>query len=196
MNFRIETEQEDDGRWIAEVVDLPGVLVYASTLDEAILKAQSLGIADPRREDRQRCGTLASPYDFFPCSMTHWPSKKPRRVLASLLRIGCTVKRETAGSHKILSRPGWPDYVFAFHDSVEIGPRMLARIAKRFFAAPCSFKTTVFAKCKGSVPPATACSFPLTWNAKSAGNLSVEPFPPCNEVMRHRLPSAFSKLQD
>jgi len=40
-----------------------------------------------------------------------------------------TVKR-TTGSHRVLERPGWPDVVFAFHDSDEIGPRMLARIAR------------------------------------------------------------------
>jgi predicted RNA binding protein YcfA (HicA-like mRNA interferase family) len=39
------------------------------------------------------------------------------------------VKRQT-GSHKVLARPGWPDMVFAFHDGDEIGPRMLARLAK------------------------------------------------------------------
>jgi hypothetical protein len=33
--------------------------------------------------------------------------------------------------HRTLSWPDWPDYVFAFHDSVEVGPRMLARIARR-----------------------------------------------------------------
>jgi len=43
--------------------------------------------------------------------------------------IGWEVKR-TTGSHRILTRPGWPDFVFAFHDGEEIGPRMLARIAK------------------------------------------------------------------
>jgi predicted RNA binding protein YcfA (HicA-like mRNA interferase family) len=58
-----------------------------------------------------------------------WPSTRARRVLAALLRIGWRVKRET-GSHKTLARDGWPDYVFAFHDTVEIGPKMLARIAK------------------------------------------------------------------
>jgi predicted RNA binding protein YcfA (HicA-like mRNA interferase family) len=51
-------------------------------------------------------------------------------VLAALQRIGWTIKRQV-GSHRILSRSGWPDVVFAFHDSEEIGPRMLARIAKR-----------------------------------------------------------------
>jgi predicted RNA binding protein YcfA (HicA-like mRNA interferase family) len=52
-------------------------------------------------------------------------------VLAALLRIGWAVKRESGGSHKVLSRPGWDDVVFSFHDGEEIGPRMLARIAKR-----------------------------------------------------------------
>jgi predicted RNA binding protein YcfA (HicA-like mRNA interferase family) len=63
--------------------------------------------------------------------MSQWPSSKARTVLAALLRIGWSIKRETAGSHRILSRPGWPDYVFAFHEGEEIGPRMLARIAKK-----------------------------------------------------------------
>jgi len=40
------------------------------------------------------------------------------------------VKRLKAGSHRTLERPGYPDYTFAFHDSVEIGPKMLAKIAK------------------------------------------------------------------
>ncbi|HXE88223.1 MAG TPA: type II toxin-antitoxin system HicA family toxin [Hyphomicrobiaceae bacterium] len=61
--------------------------------------------------------------------MTAWPSAKARRVLAALIRIGWQVKRQS-GSHKTLTRPDWPDYVFAFHDSDEIGPRMLARIAR------------------------------------------------------------------
>lgn len=63
--------------------------------------------------------------------MTSWPSSKARRVLAALFRIGWTLKRQS-GSHKTLSRPGWPDVVFAFHDGEEIGPRMgFTRIAKR-----------------------------------------------------------------
>ena len=52
-------------------------------------------------------------------------------MLAALQRIGWSVKRRTAGSHIVLSRPEWPDFVFAFHDRDEIGPRMLARIGKR-----------------------------------------------------------------
>ena len=62
--------------------------------------------------------------------MSQWPSTKAREVLSALLRIGWTIKRQSGGSHRILERPDWPDYIFAFHDSEEIGPRMLARIAK------------------------------------------------------------------
>jgi len=62
--------------------------------------------------------------------MTEWQSARARRVLAALLRIGWSLKRQTA-SHRVLARPGWPDVTFAFHDNEEIGPRMLTRIAKR-----------------------------------------------------------------
>ena len=62
--------------------------------------------------------------------MSEWPATKARRVLAALLRIGWSIKRE-ASSHKVLSRADWPDTVFAFHDRDEIGPHMLARIANR-----------------------------------------------------------------
>ena len=62
--------------------------------------------------------------------MSQWGSIKSRLVLAALLRIGWTVKRQS-GSHRILARIGWADVVFAFHDGEEIGPRMLARVARR-----------------------------------------------------------------
>jgi predicted RNA binding protein YcfA (HicA-like mRNA interferase family) len=62
--------------------------------------------------------------------MSAWGSTKANKVLKALLKIGWSIKRETGGSHRVLEREGWPDYVFAFHDGTEIGPRMLARIAK------------------------------------------------------------------
>jgi predicted RNA binding protein YcfA (HicA-like mRNA interferase family) len=67
--------------------------------------------------------------------MSQWPSAKAKSVLAALLRIGWGIKRESS-SHKVLSRPGWPDVVFAFHDREEIGPKMLARIAKNTGLTP------------------------------------------------------------
>jgi len=62
--------------------------------------------------------------------MSAWPSTRARRVLAALFRIGWAVKCQS-GSHRTLSRAGWADLVFAFHEDEEIGARMLARIAKR-----------------------------------------------------------------
>ncbi len=61
--------------------------------------------------------------------MSQWSATKAKRLLAALIRIGWGIKRQS-GSHRTLFRPGWPDVVFAFHDNEEIGPRMLARLAK------------------------------------------------------------------
>jgi len=68
--------------------------------------------------------------------MSQWRSTKARTVLSALLRIGWSIKREASGSHKVLARPGFPDYVFSFHDQDEVGPRMLARIAKHTGLTP------------------------------------------------------------
>ncbi|MBI4202183.1 MAG: type II toxin-antitoxin system HicA family toxin [Chloroflexi bacterium] len=54
--------------------------------------------------------------------MTSWPSTKAPQVLRALLRAGWAIKRQS-GSHRVLSKEG-------FHDQEEIGPAMLARIAK------------------------------------------------------------------
>jgi predicted RNA binding protein YcfA (HicA-like mRNA interferase family) len=61
--------------------------------------------------------------------LTLWRAAKAGRVLRALHRVGWTVKRQR-GSHRVLERQGWHDYVFAFHEGEEIGSRMLARIAK------------------------------------------------------------------
>ncbi len=58
-----------------------------------------------------------------------WGSAPARQVLSALIRVGWSIKR-SSGSHHVLARPGWPDFVFAFHAREEVGPRMLARIAK------------------------------------------------------------------
>ena len=67
--------------------------------------------------------------------MSRWPSAKARDVLRALGRIGWKVKRQS-GSHKTLAREGYADVVFAFHDRDEIGPKMLARLAKHTGLAP------------------------------------------------------------
>jgi predicted RNA binding protein YcfA (HicA-like mRNA interferase family) len=67
--------------------------------------------------------------------MSQWPSSKARRINAALIKLGWSVKRQT-GSHRTLQRKGWADFVFAFHDGDELGPRMLARIAKHTGLTP------------------------------------------------------------
>jgi predicted RNase H-like HicB family nuclease len=42
MRFTVEIDREDDGRWIAEITDLPGVMVYGPTREEAVARVQAL----------------------------------------------------------------------------------------------------------------------------------------------------------
>lgn len=44
MQLVIETEQEEDGRWVGEVLELPGVLAYGDTREQAILRVQALAL--------------------------------------------------------------------------------------------------------------------------------------------------------
>lgn len=61
--------------------------------------------------------------------MSHWGASKARVVLAALLRIGWRIDRQV-GSHRTLKRQGWRDFIFAFHEGEEIGPKMLSRVAR------------------------------------------------------------------
>jgi predicted RNA binding protein YcfA (HicA-like mRNA interferase family) len=61
--------------------------------------------------------------------VAQWGAHKAKRVLAALQAIGWSIARQT-GSHRTLTRLGWPAYTWAFHEGEELGPRMLARIAK------------------------------------------------------------------
>lgn len=44
MKFTLEVEQETDGRWIAEVIELPGTMAYGATREEALAKVQALAL--------------------------------------------------------------------------------------------------------------------------------------------------------
>ncbi len=66
--------------------------------------------------------------------MSQWPSTSAKKVYRALLRIGwCDKPRiSKSGSHKQLEHSDYPyEYTWAFHDVDEIGPKMLAKIAKR-----------------------------------------------------------------
>jgi predicted RNA binding protein YcfA (HicA-like mRNA interferase family) len=68
--------------------------------------------------------------------LSTWPAKKAPQVFRALQRIGWKIKRTSSGSHSTLCRDGWPDYTWAFHDSDEIGPKMLSKIAKKTGLTP------------------------------------------------------------
>ena len=44
MTFTVETEQESDGRWIAEIPQIPGAMSYGTTRDEAVARVEALGL--------------------------------------------------------------------------------------------------------------------------------------------------------
>jgi predicted RNase H-like HicB family nuclease len=44
MAYRVEIEREDDGRWLAEVIDLPGCMAYGATPEESLARAQALAL--------------------------------------------------------------------------------------------------------------------------------------------------------
>jgi len=68
--------------------------------------------------------------------MGQWPATKASRVFSALKSLGWAAKRTQEGSHLTRARDGWPDFIFAFHDNAEIGPKMPARIAKKTGLTP------------------------------------------------------------
>jgi len=68
--------------------------------------------------------------------MSRWGSRKASVVFRAICNIGWTVKKDKGSSHKQMQRPGWDEYTWAFHDGEEIGPKMLARIAKKTGLSP------------------------------------------------------------
>jgi predicted RNase H-like HicB family nuclease len=68
MSLQIELDREDDGRWIGEVPDLPGVLAYGATRDEAIdrVKALTLRVLADRLENGEEVPYVAGVFSVTP----------------------------------------------------------------------------------------------------------------------------------
>lgn len=74
MKFRIETEHEVDGRWIAEISSLPGVMAYGATKPEAIARAEALALrvlAD--RIEKEKTPVAGGAYIGFHVCARHHP---------------------------------------------------------------------------------------------------------------------------
>ncbi len=67
--------------------------------------------------------------------MSQWPSTKAKGVLNALFKMGW-LRMSQKGSHLKLYHPEYGEYIWAFHDPDEIGPKMLARIAKHTHLRP------------------------------------------------------------
>jgi len=97
--------REDAGRWWADIESMPGVTAYGDSRELAIDKVRALALrvaADCLEHGED------VPEPFKQVFTVAWQN----------------------GSHRRLVRDGWPNYTFAFHDGAEIGPPLLARIAK------------------------------------------------------------------
>ena len=86
MTFAIEFEMEDDGRWIAEMPELPGVMAYGGRQAEARARVEALALRV--LADRIEAETLSIETIFVRCGMTRWPATKAAKVYRALLRSG------------------------------------------------------------------------------------------------------------
>ena len=68
MKFRIEIDREDDGRWIAEILELPGVMAYGKTRQEAIAKVEALALRVVADQTEERKTPIKSSRLSFACS--------------------------------------------------------------------------------------------------------------------------------
>lgn len=68
MKFRIEIDREDDGRWIAEISELPGVMAYGKTRQEAIAKVEALALRVVADQTEERKTPIKSSRLSFACS--------------------------------------------------------------------------------------------------------------------------------
>jgi len=68
VKFRIEIDREDDGRWIAEIPELPGVMSYGKTRQEAIAKVEALALRVVADQTEERKTPLKSSGLSFACS--------------------------------------------------------------------------------------------------------------------------------
>jgi predicted RNase H-like HicB family nuclease len=130
MSLTIITQQESDGRWIAEVPSLKGVMVYGDTREEAIEKVKELGllVVEDRIEHRESLPAHSGNKSFVVVESS-FDHVTPARLPDALLRSGWVVKRETA-NFKVLSRHDYPDFIFAFGEDERIRVRMFDWIVK------------------------------------------------------------------
>lgn len=125
MNVTIKLDREEDGRWIAQAIGLPGVMCYRQTRDEAIRRAERLAmevIAGRIVHGEHPSSSLGVSFAISDEQLARQQSEARPRCIGE----------DRAASEA----PAWPDYEFTFHEQDEIGPRILARVARRTGLSP------------------------------------------------------------
>lgn len=87
-------------------------------------QGQGFGLASAGRSARTRGKYPGTSGDLRGARMSQWPSTRARSVLAALLRIGWTIKRQSRTSHRVLSRPGWADFTLTLEAGASIPPHV------------------------------------------------------------------------
>ena len=128
MKFELECEREEDGRWLAEVPQLPGVLAYGATAEEAMSKAEVLA-----------CASLPIASSTARVASTPLRSASPLREPVALDESSHFLRRCSTSGGRSRDSPGHIALSGAkvgrissshFMSEEEIGPKMLARIVK------------------------------------------------------------------
>jgi predicted RNase H-like HicB family nuclease len=105
MNFRIETEREADGRWIADIPSLPGVMAYGTTRKEAIARAEALALrvlADQIEQEKNPAEELSV---SFTCPRVTGPAQKPAGSTGRCSESAGLRKPSKGSSHIQLTHP-------------------------------------------------------------------------------------------
>src|SRR5277367_689276 len=96
MQLTLETEEETDGRWLAEVPELAGVMAYGETRNGAMGQGGGSRVSRARRTPGARRGSADADKLLYRGGMSRFAAAKARRVLDALKRIGWRVKRRTS----------------------------------------------------------------------------------------------------
>jgi len=125
----IETEKEEDGRRIAEIEAIPGVIAYGETREQAInrVEALALRVLADRLENGENIPDLNTLFAAWADGLAQKPNKFWPHYFELVGKLNGNQDRISYLSWQVA---GWTDFVFAFHHRDKIGPKMLARIAK------------------------------------------------------------------
>jgi len=109
---KLRQKIEADGRWIAEIVDVPGVMAYGATEKEAVASAQSPCAPHPSRPHRTKKEPTENCYRLYRSlsERGQWPSRRQQEYSAHFSASVYAIKSQR-GSHVILTQPERGDYV-------------------------------------------------------------------------------------